>query len=145
MNYIIEWDENIIHMLNNSKTLGKSSWGPLPRWGIANVVTTSKPQYIYIKGATQREDMFFKGNYHYSPPMIDREILEYGDKTSIKNCIKAKRLFILSSKVTLEAIEAIIDMERNERENAVVPEIVKPFITKLDWNKILYKNEKKTI
>lgn len=137
MNYIIEWDEKIIRMLNQSK-LGKSSYGPLPKWGLTTNIHSSKPVYIYIGGASQREDIFIKGSYHYSPPMIETNILDYGDKKWIKDGIKSKRLFILSKDVSIEAIEEIINIERQERENSYVPEIVKPFIVKLNWNNILH-------
>ena len=73
MNYIIEWNEDLIKSLNVSG-LGKSSYGPLPKFGLTTNIYSRKPVYLYFKGATQRENIFIKGTYHYSPPMIDTNI-----------------------------------------------------------------------
>lgn len=136
MNYIIEWDEKVIHMLNNN--LGKSAWGPLPQWGLTLNLHSSRPAYLYFQGAAQREDMFFSGSYHYSPPIIDSMFLERGDKTWIKNSVRGKRMFILSKETPIEVFKEIIEIERKEREKAYVPECAKPYIIKLDFKNILH-------
>lgn len=136
MHYIIEWNEELIHKLN--KNLGKSAWGPLPQFGLTANITSSKPVYIFFKGASNRENIFIKGSYVYSPPMIDTYILDRGDKTWIKNSIKNGTMKCLSKDVTIEAIKEAIDVERCEREKAYVPDSIKPFIVKLNMDNILH-------
>ena len=137
MNYIIEWNEDLIKSLNVSG-LSKSAYGPLPQFGLTTNIYSRKPVYLYLKGATNRENIFIKGTYHYNPPMIDTNILDYGDKTWIKNSIKNGTMLILSKNVSIDAIKEIIDIERYERENAYVPKSVKLYIVKLNWNNILH-------